>query len=36
LRPGSGIAPAEVDEVVGRTLRRDLAAGTTLQWSDLK
>ncbi|WP_300454577.1 N-acetylneuraminate synthase [Accumulibacter sp.] len=36
LRPGSGIAPAELDEVVGRTLRRDLTAGTTLRWSDLK
>lgn len=35
LRPGTGIAPKELDAVVGKRAARDLAAGTTLQWTDL-
>lgn len=36
LRPGSGIAPAEMASVIGRVAAHDLPADTTLQWSDLK
>ncbi len=35
LRPGNGIQPAEIDRVVGRKAGRAIAAGETLQWSDL-
>jgi len=35
LRPGSGIAPADLARLPGRVLARDLDAGTTLQWQDL-
>lgn len=35
-RPGTGIAPADLSSVVGKTVARDIAAGTTLQWSDLQ
>jgi N,N'-diacetyllegionaminate synthase len=35
LRPGTGIAPKELDRVTGRTLARPVAAGTPLQWADL-
>ena len=34
LRPGDGIAPFEIDLVVGRVLKRPIPAGTTLNWSD--
>lgn len=36
LRPGTGIPPRERDQVPGKRARRALAAGTTLQWSDLE
>jgi sialic acid synthase SpsE len=36
LRPGSGIAPSRIDEVVGRRLRRDLAANRLLDLADLE
>lgn len=36
LRPGTGIPPAEMPLVVGQILKKDLSAGTTLQWSDLE
>lgn len=36
LRPGDGIAPAELDKVPGRVARHALARGTTLQWQDLE
>jgi N,N'-diacetyllegionaminate synthase len=36
MRPGTGIPPACISEVVGRTLKRDLAAGQLLSWSDLQ
>ena len=35
LRPGTGIPPAELGKVVGRTAARELPAGTTLVWDDL-
>ncbi len=35
LRPGTGIAPCDLQQVVGKTAARDIPAGTTLQWSDL-
>jgi N,N'-diacetyllegionaminate synthase len=35
LRPGNGIAPADMDSIVGRHAARDLSAGETLQWSDV-
>lgn len=35
LRPGTGISPGELEQVIGRMLTRDLLAGTTLQWEDL-
>lgn len=36
LRPGTGIQPRELSAVIGKTLARDINAGTTLQWQDLK
>lgn len=35
LRPGTGIAPADLPRIPGKRATRDLAAGTTLHWSDL-
>ncbi len=35
MRPGNGIPPAELDALCGRTLRRDMSLGDTLQWEDL-
>lgn len=35
LRPGTGIAPKDLDSVPGRTVTRALPAGTTLTWGDL-
>lgn len=35
LRPGDGIAPRDIDAVIGRRTSRALGAGSTLQWSDL-
>ena len=34
-RPGTGINPDEIDYVVGRTLRRGLAAEEEIEWGDL-
>lgn len=34
-RPGTGIGPDFLPLVVGRVLRRDVKAGTTLRWEDL-
>ena len=34
-RPGSGIGADRVPEVVGKVLRRDVAAGSMLAWSDI-
>lgn len=35
MRPGNGIAPKELDAVIGRLAARNIEGGTTLQWSDL-
>jgi N,N'-diacetyllegionaminate synthase len=35
LRPGTGIAPADLGKVIGKRAGRDIPAGTTLQWSDV-
>jgi N,N'-diacetyllegionaminate synthase len=35
LRPGTGIPPADLDRIYGKRATRKLAAGVTLQWSDL-
>lgn len=34
LRPGTGIAPRDLDAVFGRLTVHSIPAGTTLQWSD--
>ena len=34
-RPGHGIAPVELEQVLGRRLKAAAAAGQTLQWADL-
>ncbi len=34
--PADGIPPSELDEVVGATLRRSLAAGEQVRWKDLE
>jgi len=36
LRPGNGIEPREIGQVVGRRAARDLPTGTTLLWPDLQ
>lgn len=36
MRPGDGIAPKELKNLVGKHLIRDIAEGTTLQWSDVE
>jgi len=36
LRPGTGLAPKYLDELVGRELRCELNAGQQLSWDDLK
>lgn len=35
LRPGTGIAPGDLDKVCGRKLVRDVVYGTPLSWDDL-
>ncbi len=34
LRPGTGIAPSELDNVIGRVLKKPVSVGTTLHWTD--
>ncbi|PWR04552.1 N-acetylneuraminate synthase [Meridianimarinicoccus roseus] len=36
LRPATGIAPRDHDALLGRVLKRPLAAGQALQWDDLE
>jgi sialic acid synthase SpsE len=36
LRPGGGILPREMKQVIGKVAGRDLAAGQTLRWTDLE
>jgi len=35
LRPGTGISPKHLDEIVGKCLKFSLEAGSVLTWSDL-
>lgn len=35
-RPGTGIAPAQLDDVIGRRAARDIAADETLEWDCLE
>lgn len=35
MRPGTGIAPVDLERVIGRKSARAIAAGETLTWSDL-
>ncbi len=35
LRPGAGVEPALMPQVIGRRVRHDLPAGHTLDWGDL-
>ncbi len=35
-RPATGIAPRDLEQVVGRRARVDIAAGTVLQWTQLE
>lgn len=35
LRPGEGISPMRMDEIIGRSAIRALPAGSPIQWSDL-
>jgi sialic acid synthase SpsE len=35
LRPANGIAPTQVDQIVGRQAARNLSSGTLLAWDDL-
>jgi N-acetylneuraminate synthase len=36
MRPGTGIAPADLGKLYGRQAARSIPAGETLSWSDLK
>jgi N,N'-diacetyllegionaminate synthase len=36
MRPGTGIAPSDIDRVVGRPVRAAVAAGTLIAWEDLE
>lgn len=36
LRPGEGISPMQISEVIGRTVNKTIKAGTLLAWEDLK
>jgi len=35
IRPGYGLAPKHLPDVIGRTARRDIARGTALSWNDI-
>lgn len=36
LRPGTGIAPKELNNVIGQIAAKDIPEGTTLVWSDIQ
>jgi N,N'-diacetyllegionaminate synthase len=36
MRPGTGIFPKNLDDVIGMTAVRDISSGETLNWSDIK
>ena len=35
-RPGTGISPSEIERVIGREIKTDLAKDTLIKWDDLK
>ena len=35
LRPGTGISPSEIKQLVGRSLRKNFSNGIPIQWSDV-
>ena len=35
-RPGDGINPMQIDEVVGKKIKTDLQADSKLKWEDLE
>jgi sialic acid synthase SpsE len=35
-RPGTGIPPAKFDKLLGRRVKRDIAAGSMVQWEDVE
>ena len=35
LRPGDGVPPKDLERLVGKCVRSDLPAGTTLRWTDI-
>ncbi len=35
-RPGTGIAPADIDKIMGMRVKKDLAEGNVLSWDDLE
>jgi sialic acid synthase SpsE len=35
IRPGYGLPPKHLGEILGRRAKRDLSRGTPLQWADL-
>ena len=35
-RPGTGISPKEINNIVGMVAVKDLDAGTVLKWEDLE
>ena len=35
LRPGDGISPMEIDNVIGKVARKDLSANSKLNWKDI-
>ncbi|MCC5943281.1 MAG: N-acetylneuraminate synthase [Balneolaceae bacterium] len=36
LRPGDGISPMQIDQVIGKQISRNLSEGSKISWSDLK
>lgn len=36
MRPGDGIPPRYFPDIIGRAVTREIAVGTTLQWSDIE
>jgi N,N'-diacetyllegionaminate synthase len=36
LRPGNGISPMKIDDVIGKTIKSDCTEGSLLKWEDLQ
>jgi N-acetylneuraminate synthase len=36
IRPGFGLAPKHIDEIIGKTVTRDIKQATPVNWSDVK